>query len=221
MRKIRLHKREIANSPGEVNSMKNDKSAKPKIPLCDYNILVRLSQNDPIAFKIFYKAYYQTVLRYTSYFEMRQDLRNDIVSDVFIQMWNSRSSICKIENLENYLFIVVRNKILTLKKEEIANLKISLDSCYDLADDSVPDGQQDLEKKELESAVKDTVSRLPKRCKLIYLMVRNEGMKYKEVAEMLSISKRTVHAQMVIAGKRIGETIKKYIRGTDDEAGKK
>jgi len=64
---------------------------------------------------------------------------------------------------------------------------------------------------ELRHEIEKSIKELPERCRLIFLMAKEEGLKYREIAEILSISEKTVNAQMVTAIKRIGETLKKYL----------
>lgn len=180
-----------------------------KNPLCcDEGILLRIAKNDPLAFKVFYNAYYYTLYRYTYYFETNRELRNDIISDVFMSVWVARENLPNIKNINNYLFISVRNQVLKYKRDKIAHLSVSIDSYENLTEDNLDNAQVDLEKKELSQTVEMAVNSLPERCKLIYLLVKEEGMQYSEVAEMLSISKKTVQAQMIIAVKKLGQAIR-------------
>ena len=60
---------------------------------------------------------------------------------------------------------------------------------------------------ELFRKIEKAVDELPPRCKMIFKLVRQDGLKYKEVAEILDVSTNTVDAQMVIAVKRISEKL--------------
>jgi len=66
---------------------------------------------------------------------------------------------------------------------------------------------------ELINVIQEAIEQLPERCKLIFLMAKEENLKYKEIAEILSISENTVNAQIVIALKKLSEKIKKYVHG--------
>lgn len=70
--------------------------------------------------------------------------------------------------------------------------------------------EQEVLNEELRTVLELTINLLPQRCRLIFFMVREECMTYKEVARILSISEKTVHAQMCIAIKRIGVAIQEY-----------
>jgi RNA polymerase sigma-70 factor (ECF subfamily) len=65
--------------------------------------------------------------------------------------------------------------------------------------------------KELLNKIRSAVDELPARCKLIFKLVREDGLRYKEVADILNLSVKTVDAQMVIAVSRIRETMKEEL----------
>ena len=109
-----------------------------------------------------------------------------------------------------YLFVCVRNSALKYKSEEEKYQKIRLEDAdiSGFLERATP--EQEVLNEELRTVLELTINSLPKRCRLIFFMVREEGMTYKEAARVLSISERTVHAQMCIAIKRIGMAIQEY-----------
>ena len=70
---------------------------------------------------------------------------------------------------------------------------------------------------ELRELIEQAIEGLPPRCKLIYKMAKVEQMKYKEIAELLEISVKTINHQLSIALRKIGEVIKNYLQEQDDE----
>jgi RNA polymerase sigma-70 factor (ECF subfamily) len=65
--------------------------------------------------------------------------------------------------------------------------------------------------KEMLQKIKQAADSLPPRCKLIFKLVREDGLRYSEVAEILSLSVKTIDAQMVIAVSKIREAVKATI----------
>ena len=110
--------------------------------------------------------------------------------------------------MENYLFICVRNQILKYKKDQISLLSVSIDEKETLSIENPNDFLKDLERKELSHTLEMAINTLPERCRLIFVLIKEEGFKYREVAHALSISEKTVQAQMVIALKKIGEILR-------------
>lgn len=71
--------------------------------------------------------------------------------------------------------------------------------------------EKKLENAELREYIEKAINRLPDRCKIIFMMFREQGLKYKEIAEILSITEPTVHAQIQIATRKITEYLQLYL----------
>ena len=76
--------------------------------------------------------------------------------------------------------------------------------------DDTPEEQ--LLSEELCKAITQAVNQLPERCKLVFLMAKEQGLKYKEIAKILQISEKTVNAQMVIALKKLNLIMRQYMK---------
>jgi RNA polymerase sigma-70 factor (ECF subfamily) len=82
----------------------------------------------------------------------------------------------------------------------------------DLCEDALqfqPDPESLLIRAEMTQQVVAAIDRLPPKCKLIFKLVRLDGLKYKDVAQLLDISVKTVEAQLAIAVKKIGKALSK------------
>jgi RNA polymerase sigma-70 factor (family 1) len=174
-------------------------------------LLIRIAEGDSDAFREFYDMYYLKVYRFSGYFVKSDNLREEIVSDIFFSVWQSRKKLPDVENIEAYLYTATRNKALYYLNNASPGNNVSLD---DLPigftrDEETPESIIITE--ELKQELKKAVAELPERCKLIFLMAKEEGLRYKEIAGMLSISEKTVNAQMVIALRKIGETLRRYL----------
>ena len=178
-------------------------------------LLLSIARGDSIAFKNFYNIFYPRFWRYTGYFEINDELRNDILSDVFMNLWINRNRLPNIGNIESYTFICIRNQILKYK----SNLMIRKNIPIYMADSWIASEQdradRKMEMEDLTAAVQQAIASLPERCRLIYILIKEEKHSYKEVAEMLSISEKTVQAQMIIAVKKLGEEIRREYRKGD------
>ncbi|MEO5947602.1 MAG: sigma-70 family RNA polymerase sigma factor, partial [Chitinophagaceae bacterium] len=69
----------------------------------------------------------------------------------------------------------------------------------------VPDPEQLMMTNEMLGQVKKAINELPPRCRLIFKLIKEDGLKYREVAELLQLSVKTVEAQMAIALRRLGK----------------
>jgi RNA polymerase sigma-70 factor (ECF subfamily) len=132
----------------------------------------------------------------------------EIVSDVFIKVWEIRSRLMEIENLQLYLYVSVKNSSLRKLQKEKGERILSIDY---LEIESISDyisPEEKLQLSETEKTIDDAVQHLPPRCKLIFKLAKEDKLKYKEIAALLNISIKTIDAQLAIALKSIGFALK-------------
>ena len=168
-----------------------------------------ISQGDEKAFIKFHDYYFQKIFRFSRYFIKAEYYCQDVVSEVFISLWKNRNKLIKIRDIDAYIFILTKNKALDLiykdqsKKEQMYDLSLLPYLTNETPEKIYMD-------EELTTIIKECVNQLPEKCKLIFLMNKELGLKYHEIANILSISERTVNAQLVIALKKLGSSLKKY-----------
>ena len=174
------------------------------------SLFKRIANDDQRAFQLFFDYTYMRLYRYVSYFLANKEEYDDVLSDIYLNLWQNRKKLPQIKDHENYLFVCVRNLALKYKNEVEKFQKIRLEDAdiFGLSEGTTP--EQDILNQELRAIIELIINSLPRRCRLIFFMVREESMTYKEVARVLSISERTVHAQMCSAIKRIGTAIQEY-----------
>jgi len=127
----------------------------------------------------------------------------EVVSDFFITIWQRRDSLRTIESPRMYFFVGVKNAALnklTSKKRQ----KLPLDLEWQTSLKSVFFNPEELMlSSEVVKKVMNAVNELPPKCKVIFKLVKEDSLKYGEVAKLLDISVKTVEAQMAIALRRI------------------
>jgi RNA polymerase sigma-70 factor (ECF subfamily) len=132
----------------------------------------------------------------------------EIASDALISVWVRKASLMSIDNLKLYLFISVRNAaVKKLNLEKKLNQKILPDelSVEFISDYGNPEESASLN--ETEKRIKSAIRQLPPKCQLIYKLAKEENLRYKEIAELLGISIKTIDNQLAIAVKRIALAI--------------
>lgn len=128
----------------------------------------------------------------------------EIVEDIFVKLWSNRLQIMNIDNLQVYLYVAVKNRSLNaLEKKSRELIHSSFDDLdIDLAS-LAPDPHKLLVTAEMMKKMQLAIDSLPPRCKMIFRLIREDGLPYKEVAEILNISVNTIDVQMAIAVKKI------------------
>jgi len=170
-------------------------------------IFEQIANNSPKAFQLFFDYSYTKLFRYASYFISDIEDCKEVVSDVYYHLWENRSRTKNIQDIDNYLFVCIRNSALHYIRDKDRYQKIELVEVYPTELLDKMDPEKKMIEEELRCKLELAINSLPQRCRLIFFMVKEEGMKYKDVAKNLDISERTVHAQMCIAIKRIGAII--------------
>ena len=172
-------------------------------------LLAEIASGDRGAFRVFYDKTYSTVYRFIHYFLPNRTDCEEVVSEIFFIFWKERRTITDIKDLRAWLYTVCRNEAYRYIRQKEKNLNISID---DMPVELLVD-RQDIEGEMIEEEMLDVyneaVSELPERCKLVFLMIREEHLKHKEVAQILSITEGTVEQQMNIAIRKIVAVVKK------------
>lgn len=147
-------------------------------------------------FSELYLTYYSKLVRFAKEFVIQEEDAENITQDVFIILWENRDFIEHIDNMNAYLFRLVRNKCLDYLKHKVFEQRYveSVQTSYEV--DVVEDNDTEI-------LIRAAINSLPKRCRAIFLLSRVEGLKYKEISELLGISVNTVECQMGIALKKL------------------
>jgi RNA polymerase sigma-70 factor (family 1) len=176
------------------------------------NLLNRISlQDDEVAFQQLFETYANGLSRFAISILKNKQLAEEVVSDVFFKIWVHRGKMAEIENFKAYMYTSARNTSLNYLDREKRKNAISLDdiSVNLPIDEICPESE--LISKELKEAIGRAIEHLPERCKLIYSLAKIEQLKYKEIAQILDISVKTIDNQLSIAIKKIGLEIKQHL----------
>jgi RNA polymerase sigma-70 factor (family 1) len=164
--------------------------------------------NDQTAFVRLYRIYFSPLLQFAVSFVKSRPVAEEIVSDVFFQLWLKREKLEEIAQLHVYLYTCIRNHCINSLMKQKREMVYYLDE----QSLSIPSAAADPEhlyiSSELERQIDTIIKKLPPKCRMIFKLIREDGLKYREVAEVLEISVKTVEAQMGIAMKKIHNAIR-------------
>lgn len=163
----------------------------------------RISKGDERAFEQVFHRFQRKLLQFAQTYMKTPERAEEVVEDVFVRLWIKRNDVHLIQNLKVYLYSATKNHALNALSKE----KLQFSDCDDLHEnESIVCTHTPLDavvSSELNQVMQDAVEALPERCRLIFKLSREDGLKYKEIAEILNISVNTIDAQMAIAVKRI------------------
>lgn len=164
----------------------------------------RVCFNDDIkAFELLFHNLNTRLIKFCIFYIRQKEAAEDIVSDVFIKCWESRKSLTGVANPETYLFVAVKNQSFNyLKKFSNIHL-VQIEASDEVEFVNTFDPEKELERKELHFLLDKAIASLPQQACIIFKLIKEDGMKYKEVAEILNISPRTVQTQLFRAMKKL------------------
>ena len=149
-------------------------------------------EEDQRAFRRLFDYYYPKLINYSRYLLESKSSADEVMSNVFISLWKNRSRLDKIDNFDAYVFRAVRNKSLShlrdLHRLQITKLNIEESTLTK----TVHSPESMLINSELRKVILQALDKLPPRCRLVFELIKQDGFKYKEVAELLDVSINTV-----------------------------
>ena len=150
------------------------------------------------AFDVIYRKYSRRVFQFAFSILKVQEDAEEIVQEVFFKIWEKRDTLREHLSFKSYLFTITYNTSITLIRKRIKEARY-VDYLHNLQSPSANTSVTDVEYRELRKKVDETIGKLPDRQKQIFLLSREEGLSYKEIAEQLGISVNTVENHMVRA----------------------
>ncbi|WP_343556092.1 RNA polymerase sigma-70 factor [Sphingobacterium sp.] len=174
----------------------------------DEELILLIQQDDNLAFEALYdrywkKLYYQAA-RKTSSLEDAQE----IVQNIFASLWLRRHQLQIESNLASYLAVAVKYKVFKYLAEQYKKEAYRHEADWVDFDNSTEDW---LQFEELRVRLDQLISELPEKCQLIFKLSREEGLTYKQIAENLNISVKTVETQLSRALKKIRAGIQRFL----------
>lgn len=166
--------------------------------------------DDQQAYKELYTSLYAYLFGFARTIVPCRETAEEIVSDVFIKLWERRKELEKIENLRVYLYVATRNVAFNYldKQKRTPTHSHSIDDINAEFTSIYFDPEQLLITADMLALIQKAIDQLPPKCKMIFKLVKDDGLKYREVAEVLSLSVKTVENQLAIALEKIGNTVR-------------
>jgi len=172
----------------------------------DIVLFKQIKQQNKIAFDILFRKYYQSLCRFALTFTHSEDLAEEVVQDMFVHFWSCNDNIQITISVKAYLYSSTRNHALNLIKKEKTRNNYEIDYATQFEHVVAPENSGE-GIKALGIAIQNSIRKLPEKCREIFVLSRFEGLSYDEIAEYLTLSKKTVENQMGIAFKKLRELL--------------
>jgi RNA polymerase sigma-70 factor (ECF subfamily) len=176
--------------------------------MIDHNAIQEFKNGDPEAFKLIYNKYKNPVLNYCMTMVVSRENAEELVNDIFLHLYQKRDFLDPERDIKPYLFTITKNltfnwlKSTTRKRQARKQLEQEYYVDYLQHQDLKIDAGLDLQRLE------QVVEKMPIQRRLIFKMCKFQEMTYAEVANSLSLKRKTVENQMGLANKQFAELAK-------------
>jgi len=162
---------------------------------------------DMKAYEALYKMLFNSMYRFALSFVKSKEASEEIVSDSFVKIWQLGTKLNDIENIKAYLFTITKNFSLNYitQNQKVIQLNINDVDFDDMITFENP--EEIFMSGEIIKRIKKSINELPPQCRIIFQLVKEDGLSYKEVASILDISVFTVRNQMGIGLKKMTESL--------------
>ena len=180
--------------------------------------IVNLHNDKKSDFSRVYSIYFPKLVRFAREFVLSTEDAENIIQDIFIYLWEHQEILGSLSNLNAFLFVLVKNrcidfirqkKLVERKREEF---EMVMDKELQLKMYALQQFDENaLSADDIEVILNNAINSLPEKCREVFILSRMEGLKYREIAERLNISTKTVENQIITALKKLRVELKDYI----------
>jgi RNA polymerase sigma-70 factor, ECF subfamily len=173
-----------------------------------------IRKGDYQAFEILFQTYYPGLCALGRSMVHSKETAEDLVSDIFVKIWENPENLNVSQSLKGYLVRSVRNVCLNYLTRSYQKFKHldneTSEKLLKLLPHNSPDPSGEILTAELEVKISEAISTLPPECEKIFLLSRREELTNREIADKLNISENTVKVQIYRGLSKIREALKEY-----------
>ncbi len=163
--------------------------------------------DDQLAYKELFTGLYPSLIQFVAGIIKSRQSAEEIVSDLFMKIWEKRKTLEEIHNLRVYCFVSARHLSINQLEKQKRQHHADIDDYKTRLVHPAPDPEECMISAEMLRLVQEIVEELPPRCKLSFKLVKEYGFKYREAAEILQVSEKTIENQLAIALKKISAAV--------------
>jgi RNA polymerase sigma-70 factor (ECF subfamily) len=176
----------------------------------NWKIFKEIREGNLITFENVFRKYYAALCIYANKYTKDLDAAEEVVQELFYKLWEKRDILNISVSLKSYLYRSVYNGCLQYLNHRAIEIKYE-DYYRKQNKEYNNDASEALRMQELNEIINNTLNSLPERCRKIFLLNRYEGLKYGEIADKLSLSIKTIEANMGKALKLLRRNLKNYV----------
>lgn len=174
-------------------------------------IFNRMAEGDKEAFRFFFERYYSDLCNLVNIYINDSVISEEIVQDMYIYFWEKKEKITIESSVKSYLYRATKNKSLNYIRNEKVQLSIR-EKLSKVTEHSAELPDSIMDASQLREIIEQSINSLPEKCREVYILGKEKSLSYKEIAEELGISIKTVENQMGKALKRLRELLEPYYK---------
>ena len=165
-------------------------------------------KNSEDALRLLYLSYYKRILRLIHLYVKSEEISREIVSDVFMSIWENRNGLLLIDNFDSYIYKIAKYKSFNhLRSNKINTINIE-DISIELFAKTQTTPEDNYISDETISQINKAIEELPPKCQLAFKLIREDNLKYKDAAQILGVSVKTIENHLTLAIKKIRSRLK-------------
>ncbi len=173
-------------------------------------LLEKLKNDDQAAFTIIFTKYYQDLTRFSFGYTRNSDAAEEIVQEVFLKLWENRTTLVIHNSLKSFLLKAVQNRSIdSLRHDNITHKYASIVLEHPLLSEN--DTENYILHSELQANFNHAMEKIPVEYAESYRMSRIENMNYQDIAQKLNVSVRTVEVRISKALHFLREELKDFL----------
>ena len=171
-------------------------------------LVCELQRGNSKAFEALYLRYHSRLYNYANRILKNKQEAEGLVQEVFISIWENHEKLDVSKSFSGFIFRIARNKVLNIIKQ---NLTHQVYTKYVSENDKVRDDlRKEIEYREFIDLLRKSIDALPEKTKSIFLLSRNDGLTYKEIAEKTEFSVNIIDHEIRKALLEIRQFLDKY-----------
>lgn len=174
----------------------------------DRQLFEAIKRDDTGAYEKLFRVLYRPMTAYAFRFLGNLADSESIVQDVFLRLWQIRSELTISTSLQHYLFRSVKNHCINYIEHE--RIKSGYQAMVIKNETDRSDYSEFFLEVGLKKKIEEAIIALPPKRQEIFRLAREEGLKYREIAEKLELSVKTVETQMTLALKQLRESLREF-----------
>ena len=176
------------------------------------NDIDRIINSDEAAFCRFMEYYSSRLYHYVFALIGQKEPAEEVVSDVFYEVWKNRKTLGGIENMNAWIQTITYRKAISYLRKETGKTELSLDGIGDFIFAPIQSPDEAMISKEEMEKINNAIQQLPPKCKHVFFLAKIEGLPYKEIADILNISVKTINNHIAFALEEIAKNLNLVLR---------